>query len=589
MMPSTAAADVSRLQLVSPISEERTYVRCYKVYWARESPCVRSGSNHFPKPELHMKKSTIIILAVGVVIGIVAYKLLWTVAKPKIEQRVSRIGLTENEKAANGPLPGDVSLYAKELAAQNKIPTPGYYSSLNGAEISDAQRSGLFPAATFTGSFDGPNQVFAWRAEDAFPQTEYINNRKPGELYIAGGGNPPLEGVVPAGPYVAKADATTGRQFWRTYLENANASGNWYGAVNLNILPSGQIVIAWENNVALLDGDSGLILKRTTLPTGDTPASQSNYKHVTIAPDGTLILKNQTRPNDYPYQGTMAIIKGVVEGHTQPNSHLCAVDPNTLELLDNVSLPEPATAPFIINMLGDKIGIYIGVNSGALRYFWDPATKKLSQDKTWVASAMQKGQSCADAPTMLGEWVILQINGLGSDTVASSVVAVHQKDASRMKVIFPFGELKKGEWSFAPPKAGADPENNMIYSADMGIGKLAGIKLDPATGEMKTVFVVDDMTTAFMPLFGPKDKRVLLVSNMKKNVALEPMKAALFTGNYKEQVTWRDAATGRLLAESDYFEPMTFGSLLTPGYGGRVYFSSDLGFITMQVMPTEKK
>ena len=31
--------------------------------------------------------------------------------------------------------------------------------------------------------------------------------------------------------------------------------------------------------------------------------------------------------------------------------------------------------------------------------------------------------------------------------------------------------------------------------------------------------------------------------------------------------------------------PMTFGSLLTPGYGGRVYFSTGKGFITMLVMP----
>ena len=50
--------------------------------------------------------------------------------------------------------------------------------------------------------------------------------------------------------------------------------------------------------------------------------------------------------------------------------------------------------------------------------------------------------------------------------------------------------------SFAPPKTGTDIENNMVYSADMGIGKVAGIKLDQATGEMKTVFVVDAMTNA---------------------------------------------------------------------------------------------
>jgi hypothetical protein len=61
--------------------------------------------------------------------------------------------------------------------------------------------------------------------------------------------------------------------------------------------------------------------------------------------------------------------------------------------------------------------------------------------------------------------------------------------------------------------------------------------------------------------------------------------AALMTGNYSEQVTWRDAATGRIIAESDFFEPLTLGSLITPGYGGRVYLSTGKGFITLQVRP----
>jgi hypothetical protein len=54
---------------------------------------------------------------------------------------------------------------------------------------------------------------------------------------------------------------------------------------------------------------------------------------------------------------------------------------------------------------------------------------------------------------------------------------------------------------------------------------------------MKVAFVVDDTTNAFQPLIGPKDKRVLLLSNAKKNVAKEPIKLALFTANYKEHVT----------------------------------------------------
>src|SRR5882724_7012623 len=71
-----------------------------------------------------MKKSTIIILAVGVVLGIVAYKLLWTAIQPKIEHRLSEVGLTPNQVAAQGPLPGEVSLYEKELRACQTLSTP---------------------------------------------------------------------------------------------------------------------------------------------------------------------------------------------------------------------------------------------------------------------------------------------------------------------------------------------------------------------------------------------------------------------------------------------------------------------------------
>jgi len=493
--------------------------------------------------------------------------------------------LTSNEVAANGPLPGDVTLYEKELACAEKLSTPGYYLSINGAEIADAQRSGLFPCATFTGSFTGPNQVYAWRSEDSYEGTTYINNRKPGELYITGGDIPPMQGPVAPGPFVAKADATTGKQVWRTYLDNANVSGRWIGNANLNILDNGKIAFAWANQVVLLDADTGQILKHNTLPAGDTPIADVNFKHLTIAPDRTIILKDQTRPTGSALQGTMAILQGTMAGLKQGNSHLVAINPDTLEVLDDIPLPEPSTVPHIITMFEGKIAIYLGLDSGARRCFWDPATKKLSLDESWVVSPMQKGQTTADAPSLLGDWIVLQTNGIGSETVASSIVAVSQKDAAKTKVLFPFGPLKPGEWSFAPPKPQTDPENSMIYSADMGVGKVAGITLDQATGEMKTVFVIENPTSGFQPLIGPKDQRVLLLSNFKRRVTDEPLKQAVFTGNYTEQVTWRDAATGRILAESDFFEPLTLGSLITPGFGGRVYFPTGKGFITMQVMP----
>ena len=130
------------------------------------------------------------------------------------------------------------------LACAEKRPTPGYYQSINGAELTDSERIGLFACAMFTGSFDGPNQVYAWRSTDGYQAASYINNRKPGELYISWGDMPPMKGPVPAGPFVAKADATTGKEIWRTYLDNGNASGAWIANTNLNILPNGKIVTA---------------------------------------------------------------------------------------------------------------------------------------------------------------------------------------------------------------------------------------------------------------------------------------------------------------------------------------------------------
>jgi len=83
---------------------------------------------------------------------------------------------TDNEKAANGPIPGDVSLYAVELKCAQELETPGGYLSLNGAELADAQRSGFYPCASFTGSFSGTNKVYAWRAQDTYQGANFLNN-----------------------------------------------------------------------------------------------------------------------------------------------------------------------------------------------------------------------------------------------------------------------------------------------------------------------------------------------------------------------------------------------------------------------------
>jgi hypothetical protein len=492
--------------------------------------------------------------------------------------------LTDNEKAANGPLPGDLSLVEQEHRGSVSIASPGYYPSLNGAEISGADRSGCFPYASFTGSMTGPNQVFAWRSEDDYNGVTFLCTREPGELFLCGGNLPEAKPPVLPGPYVAKVDPTTGKQIWRTYVENANVSGNWIGVNNLNILANGTIVTSWSNQTALLDADTGRILRTGSVPSGEAPPGDSHFKHLTVAPEGTLILKNQTRPADITDQGTMAMVKGVRKHMKLPPSIFVAVDGQTLEVLDTAQLPELAATPHGITMFDGRIAIYTCADEHAYRFFWDPDSKKLSLDESWVVSYLAEGQSTGDAPGIMGDWITIQTNGIGGK-VPSSVVAINQHDPSRMTSVEAFGPLKKLQMSFAPPKTCIDLENDMLYAADAGVGKVAGIILDQGTGEMTIQFVVDDTTLTFQPLIGPKDQRVLVLSNMKGNIPKMNALLDVVTGHYTEQVTWREAATGRILAESDFFEPLTFNSLIVPGYGGRMYYPTNTGFMILQVGP----
>jgi hypothetical protein len=482
---------------------------------------------------------------------------------------------------------GDGGLIEKELKCQHQLSTPGYYSSINGAEVADAQRSQLYPCADFLGSRTGPNQVSSRMSTVPYNAVFFINNREPGEVYLVGGDNPPLTGPVPPGPFAAKVNPTTGAQIWETVLDNANVTGDWIAAANLNILPDGNIVVAWNHFLVKLDPDTGQILKKVSLPTG--PAGpDGNYKHLTIAPDGTLILKQQNKPYGCTFQSSSALIAcpGAGGGPSkQANSLMVAVNPKTLQVYDSILLPEVTAVPHTITMFHGKIAIYCAGSTNGLnklyRYFWNPETKKLSQDTSFVVSILLPGQTTGDAPGILGDWITVQTNGLPTN-VPSSVVAVNQDDPTKITRISPFGPLPSGVMSWAPPKSAVDVDNNMVYSDDEGAGKMAGIKLDQSTGNMTAAFVGNYKTTSLMALYGPKDKRVLGLSNYNPNATPQQLQ----NGTYTEQAIWLNAATGQLLAQSAFFPSMSTNTMLTPGFGGLFYFpTNQQGFVIIQVKP----
>ncbi|HEY9405817.1 MAG TPA: hypothetical protein VIP53_00025 [Nitrososphaera sp.] len=93
------------------------------------------------------------------------------------------------------------------------------------------------------------------------------------------------------------------------------------------------------------------------------------------------------------------------------------------------------------------------------------------------------------------------------------------------------------------------------------------------------MWTVDEATSGFQTMIGPKDQRVLVVSKINPNATSEEISA----GNYTEQVVWRNMLTGDPLAQSEFTEPMITNGLITSGYGGRVYYETNNGFIVYYV------
>jgi hypothetical protein len=91
-----------------------------------------------------------------------------------------------------------------------------------------------------------------------------------------------------------------------------------------------------------------------------------------------------------------------------------------------------------------------------------------------------------------------------------------------------------------------------------------------------------------LTLIGPTDQRVLVSTNINPNATQQQLEqgAQGTDYTYTEQIIWRDAANGNVLAASDFFPAMSPGILVTPGYGGIIYeMLYDGRIMALQVAP----
>ncbi|MEL6148906.1 MAG: hypothetical protein AAFV33_12255 [Chloroflexota bacterium] len=432
----------------------------------------------------------------------------------------------------------------------------GLYQTVNPAEHADDGRSHVFEYATFGGSLDEDvtNTTVIRTAPGFYPGAYNVVTRNENEIFVYYGVYGEVEGTT--GPAVARLDADTLEEVWNVQLaeyENETA-WNYPGVVQTH--GNGTLIVISGNTAAVLDPDTGDIINQVDLPQDD-PVNGS-YNGFTTTSDGTLFTKALFRHCDTA--GSPALSECLATDMTQT---LLALDPVTLEIIDQVELPDFSTGR-VPSAVHDGVDyIYMpGVNF-SYRYRWEDQTLTLDEDWGFV-SITEEDDLGAMAPNVIGNWVFVSVNT--GTPKPMPVWAISTVDSSQRFLIRPFEDIDT-RFSFAVAHGAFDPESNLLLTADTGTGYVSAMRFDPENG-FEMVWREAQTTSVFMQLIGTPEERVMVTSELTNLPRLNPN--PLRADN--EQVVFRDVATGRELARTENLPRMTQGSNISPGFGGRVYF-----------------
>jgi hypothetical protein len=491
---------------------------------------------------------------------------------------IKNITLTPNQIAAGGPIPPNYTLAQQEAKCIASEDNPPWSKTLSGFENYNSNRVHYWSCSPFTGSFTGPNQVYAYKSPTYYPTPFGIVTRGVNEMYVYGGvvaANPP-----PSGPYVSKVEPGSLKELWRTELLNVNMTQAYTGAGGIyTVGDNGDIVVPTNSYLYKLNGTTGAVEGVLALPTGASLPSNSYFNGLNGWPDGTLAMKDLTRAAGCTLQSLSALNQ--CPGAA---SVLSIVDSKNLKILDSVQLPEIVAGRVTTTVHDGKNYLYAVGLTQVYRYEWNG--KNLTLDNSWgPVSYLKPGQTGGTAAAVMGDWVVIQTNGSPPSDVPLSEVAISQTNSSKVTRIDPI-PLQPGQKSYIPNFGVMDLPNNRIYGMDEGPGKVVGINFDQKTGNMSIAWGPEEMKTfGWVNAIGPSNHRVLVGTNMKveneSNIQPGPKNPT-----YTEQVMWRDAATGKLLAASDFFSPMSTGSQVWPGYGGLSYHVLiDGHIVALQILP----
>ncbi|MEO1645146.1 MAG: hypothetical protein AAFR67_08155 [Chloroflexota bacterium] len=435
----------------------------------------------------------------------------------------------------------------------------GLYTTVNAAEHADDGRSHVFEHATFGGSLDEnvTNRTVIRTADGFYPGAYNVVTRNENEIFVYYGVYGEVEGAT--GPAVARLDADTLEEVWNVQLAvlDNDSAWNYPGVVQMH--GNGTLIVISANIAAVIDPDTGDIINQVDLPQDD-PALGSYNGFVTTS-DGTLFTKALFR--DCDEEGSIALGRC---HNTDATQMLLAIDPVTLEILDQVELPAYAVGRNPATVHDGVDYVYMPGNDLVYRYRWENQTLTLDEDWGFV-QVTEEGDAGAAAPNVVGDLVFVGVNTMSSKPLPVWVISA--QDSSQQYMFQPFADIST-RFAFAVAHSAFDPVNNLLITADTGTGYIAGTRIDP-DGGFEVVWQAEQTTSVFMQLIGSPEERVMVTSELTNfppglRTPLNTLRAE------NEQVVFRDAATGRELARTENLPRMTQGSNISPGFAGRVYF-----------------
>ena len=479
--------------------------------------------------------------------------------------------------------------------AQARGTNPPWYPSLEAFEHYNSSRSHVFPLARFGGSLHGPNTVDLVRSrKGAYPSGYNMSYLNAKDAFIQGGSYGDVKGSI--GPFVAKVDPKTLKPVWYTQLVNTKQTGEWDYPGAMAIENNGFIYAVSGYRIFKVDPANGKVVKTLKLPTQvymrnnypTTPATydktltedarNTSYNGINALPDGTIVVKSLYRQAGCTLNGGSALLQ-CPEPRNVPRSVLISVNPKTMRIIDNITLPAPAGArPTITRYRGVDYVYLLENTSNAVRYSVHHGIFTL--DTSWTPAALpDTGQTTGGSLIVFNNWIVGATNAIPA-TGALTVFAINQGDAQKVFTSQPYASdpvspllsraLAKtypGAISWADMSLEADTQNNRFYGVETMARKVAAFKL--TSSGIQTVWKKTQTTTEWATLIGPKDHRVWVGTDIPR--------AEIPGRNTTDTVVFRDAATGRLLARSTKVPAMTQGSAVQPGYGGSVFFPGAKG------------